>query len=105
MAFEINYYVKNKRKNWFAERYNLKFELNYPNSHTFSTPFNIDSDDDGVIATAWGLFSDGSLSSVVTSTYGSAFGDNLMKISSSGKLGLPADRWVKYSPEGIDKPE
>lgn len=35
-AFEINYYLKNKKKHWFANNWYLDIVTNYPNTHTFT---------------------------------------------------------------------
>lgn len=63
-AFEINYYLKNKRKHWFAEQYNLKIETYYPNNHTFIHYWNKSlSEWPVLVIMPWGVYKDGSVSS------------------------------------------
>ena len=69
-AFEINYYLKNNKKHWFAQQRDLKIETFYPNTHTFVhyytkslTEFPL------VIIAAWGVFKDGSVSSDMNYAY------------------------------------
>lgn len=64
-AFEINYYLKNKKKHWLAKNEYYEWEIitDYPNNHTFSYNnsymwyFTI------CFGYGWGVFKDGSLSS------------------------------------------
>lgn len=64
-AFEINYYLKQNKKHWYAEMLDWKIIKNYPNDDTFTytssssymSVFNI------CIAYGWGIFKDGTLSS------------------------------------------
>lgn len=62
-AFEINYYLKHKKKHWYAENWDMEIITDYPNNHTFkySTPYL--SIFPNCFAYAWGAFKDGSLSS------------------------------------------
>lgn len=63
-AFEINYYLKNKKKHWFAEQYNLKLETYYPNNHTFIHYYNKSLAEWPVLVIMpWGVYKDGSVSS------------------------------------------
>lgn len=58
-AFEINYYLKYKKKHWYAEYTGLEIVTDYPNNHTFSTYYTFPL----CIAYTWGIFKDGTLSS------------------------------------------
>lgn len=63
-AFEINYYLKNKKKHWYAEQRNLKIETYYPNTHTFVHYYTKPlAEWPLIIIAAWGVFKDGSVSS------------------------------------------
>ena len=35
-AFQINYYLKHKRKHWFANNWDMEIVTDYPNNHTFT---------------------------------------------------------------------
>lgn len=63
-AFEINYYLKYKKKHWFTEDAGMEIVTDYPNNHTFSTYYS--SYSSLCIAYAWGVFKDGTLSSNIT---------------------------------------
>lgn len=65
-AFEINYYIKNHKKHWFAENWGLKIETEYPNNHTFTYATSTLSQLPLLVAMAWGVFKDGSVSSDMT---------------------------------------
>lgn len=63
-AFEINYYLKNKKKHWFTEQYNLKIETYYPNNHTFVHYWDKSRAEWPVLVVMpWGVYKDGSVSS------------------------------------------
>lgn len=70
-AFEINYYIKNKKKHWLADNFGWEIILDYPNDHTFtyystSLPSDLQpyvSSIPWAFGSAWGVFKDGSLSS------------------------------------------
>ena len=65
-AFEINYYVTKRQKHWFAENWGLKIETEYPNNHTFTYTTSTLSQYPLLMAMAWGVFKDGSVSSDMT---------------------------------------
>lgn len=65
-AFEINYYIKNRQKHWFANNWNLKIETDYPNNHTFTYTTATMQQNPVLVAMAWGVFKDGSVSSDMT---------------------------------------
>lgn len=65
-AFEINYYIKNSRKHWFAENWGMKIETEYPNNHTFTHITSTLSQYPLLVAMAWGVFKDGTVSSDMT---------------------------------------
>lgn len=62
-AFEINYYLKNKKKHWLAENWNMEIVTDYPNNHTFTYSTTMLSSIPICFAYGWGVFKDGSLSS------------------------------------------
>lgn len=62
-AFEINYYIKHKKKHWYAENWGMEIVTDYPNNHTF-TYYTSDLNSFPIcFAYAWGVFKDGTLSS------------------------------------------
>lgn len=65
-AFEINYYLTKKKKHWFAENWGLKIETYYPNNHAFTHTTSSMSQYPLLVAMAWGVFKDGSVSSDMT---------------------------------------
>lgn len=65
-AFEINYYLTKHQKHWFAETWELKIETDYPNNHTFTYMTSTLSQYPLLVAMAWGVFKDGSVSSDMT---------------------------------------
>ena len=65
-AFEINYYQKKGKKHWFAENWGMKIETEYPNNHTFTFTTSTLSKCPLLVAMAWGVFKDGSVSSDMT---------------------------------------
>lgn len=70
-AFEINYYLKNKKKHWLSDQWGWEIVTDYPNNHTFnyystSLPADLQqyaSQIPWAFASAWGVFKDGTLSS------------------------------------------
>lgn len=69
-AFEINYYLKNNRKHWFAEQRNLVIETYYPNTHTFVHYYTKSlAEWPLVVIAGWGVFKDGSVSSDMNYAY------------------------------------
>ena len=70
-AFEINYYLKYKRKHWFAENWGWEIVTDYPNSHSFtyystSLPSELRPYVSAIpwcFASGWGVFKDGRISS------------------------------------------
>lgn len=94
MAYEINYYRTNGKKNWLSQSWNLNIELNYPNNHIFACKFNINAIYGGVIATTWGIFSNGSHSSDTTTVGGDVF-ENSIKSLKDGRKNNAAAEWLK----------
>ena len=94
MAFEINYYNKNGKKNWLSEACGLKIESNYPNDHTFSCAFNPYSLLSGVIATTWGIFSDGTRSSDITTVSGDTSESEIRSLNGSRKNSSEIE-WIR----------
>lgn len=94
MAFEINYYRNNGKKNWLAENWELQIELNYPNDHIFSYPYSTSYYYGGVIATTWGIFNDGTHSSDITTVAGDTYEENA--VSANGcKDNTSAIEWIR----------
>ena len=62
-AFEINYYLKNKKKHWFAENWEMEIVTDYPNNHTFTYSTTLLSYIPICFAYGWGVFKDGTISS------------------------------------------
>lgn len=65
-AFEINYYLTKRQKHWFASNWDMKIETDYPNNHTFTYATSTLSQNPLLVAMAWGVFKDGSVSSDMT---------------------------------------
>lgn len=65
-AFEINYYLTKRQKHWFASNWEMKIETDYPNNHTFTHVTSTLSQNPLLVAMAWGVFKDGSVSSDMT---------------------------------------
>ena len=81
-AFEINYYLKYGQKHWFANNWNLEIFTDYLNDHTFRHYTETLSTNPLVSAFAWGVFKDGTLSSVVRG-FQSDISDNKARIRRS----------------------
>lgn len=62
-AFEINYYLKYKKKHWYAENWQMEIVTDYPNNHTFTYSTSYLPVYPRCFAYAWGIFKDGTLSS------------------------------------------
>lgn len=62
-AFEINYYLKYKKKHWFAESWEMEIITDYPNNHTFTYSTYLLPVYSRCFAYGWGVFKDGTLSS------------------------------------------
>ena len=62
-AFEINYYLKYKKKHWYADSWAMEIETDYPNNNTFTYSTNYLSVLPRCFAYGWGVFKDGTLSS------------------------------------------
>lgn len=94
MAYEINYYIKNKKKNWLSEGWELQIEINYPNEHTFSCRYSTLYQYGGLIATAWGIFSDGTRSSDINTISADTYADAVNSLDSN-KKSLSGVEWIK----------
>lgn len=105
-AFQINYYLKNKKKHWLAKNEIWEWDIitNYPNDHTFihtnslmSVYFPI------CFAAGWGIFPDGKLSSDLLSfqvDINSNYTQQL-KVSRSSEANIPNNCVIRRS-EVID---
>ena len=62
-AFEINYYLKHKKRHWYAENWAMEIVTDYPNNHTFTYYTTYLPTFPLCFAYAWGVFKDGTLSS------------------------------------------
>lgn len=94
MAYELNYYIKNKRKNWLAESWDLLIETNYPNDHTFSCAYSDKYQFGGLIATTWGVFSDGTRSSDINTIFADTYEDESKSLNGE-KNSLTAKEWIR----------
>lgn len=65
-AFEINYYIQNKKKHWFAENWQLEIVTYYPNNHTFTYYTSLLDRNPLITIFARGVFKDGKESSDMT---------------------------------------
>lgn len=81
-AFQINYYIKNKKKHWFAENWNLKIETDYPNNHTFYCTSDLQKYP-LCFAYGWGIFKDGKLSSDIVGFQWNTSSNNVSHITSN----------------------
>lgn len=65
LAFEINYYLKNKKKHWLAKNDYYEWEIitNYPNNHVFSYTNYYMNYFPICFGYGWGVFNNGQLSS------------------------------------------
>lgn len=106
MAFELNYYNNKKKKNWLSERLKLKIETNYPNDHTFSCDYSEDAIFGGVIATTWGRFADGSMSSDITTIAADTFADEITSTRENKQSAIDWIRsqkgWIKTVPKDFE---
>lgn len=94
-AFEINYYLKYKKKHWFADALNMEIVTDYPNNHTFTYTTSNFSRLPVIVAYGWGVFKDGTLSSdLVGMQYDT---------SSSSAKQMRASRNINTSERGIVK--
>lgn len=107
MAYEINYFIKNGRKNWLAEGWELQIETNYPNDNTFSCAYSNLYQYGGLIATTWGVFNDGTRSSDINTisvdTYAEeaqSFNGNKKSISSVEWI-RNQKGWIKFSSKDL----
>lgn len=109
MAYEINYYLKNKKKNWLSENWDLQIETNYPNDHTFSCRYSNLYQFGGIIATAWGVFSDGTRSSDINTISADTYLDEVKSLGSNKKTSSEVEwirnqkGWIKFSSKDLKK--
>lgn len=66
MAFEINYYIKNEKKHWLADSWDMEIVTNYPNNHTFTYSTYYLTIYPICFAYGWGVFQNGTVSSDIT---------------------------------------
>ena len=62
-VFEINYYIKNRKKHWLAQNWELEIITNYPNTHTFVYETSDLYLYPYISICTWGVFGNGTLSS------------------------------------------
>jgi len=104
MAFEINYYINNHKKNWLSDVWGLRIETDYPNDHAFTCPLSTESEYGGMIAAAWGIFSDGTLSSDLHYVAGDMYSNDCIASPDHGKhVEQEQGKWVKYTPSSFNK--
>jgi len=66
-AFQINYYLKYKKKHWFTDNWKLTIETNYPNAHQFYHSSSLSlSSNSTITAWGWGVFENGNRSTCLT---------------------------------------
>lgn len=94
MAFEINYFIKNGKKNWLSENWRLNIETNYPNNHTFYCNLNTSYSYGGIIATTWGIFADGTRSSDITTVSGDIYSSESMSLNGE-KNSISEIEWIR----------
>lgn len=97
-AFEINYYLKNKKKHWLATEYNLEIVTDYPNSHTFTHYTSTLSTRPVAIAYGWGVFSDGRLSSDMIGFSWDTSSDDARQIMMSRSTDVPSGNLILKRP-------
>lgn len=97
-AFEINYYIKYKKKHWLAENWGMEIVLDYPNDNTFYYTGNI-SNIPLCVAQAWGVFKDGTLSSDIQGFQWDTSGINSIQMSSAHQNGLQENLIIRRSVE------
>lgn len=109
MAYEINYYINNKKKNWLSESWDLQIETNYPNDHTFSCSYSALYQYGGLIATAWGIFSDGTRSSDINSISSDTYADDVKSLNNKKSTSSDVEMlrkqkgWIKFSSKDLKK--
>lgn len=109
MAYEINYYINNKKKNWLSNNWELQIEINYPNDHTFSCFYSTMYQYGGLIATAWGVFSDGTRSSDINTISTDTYADEIKSLNSTKKSSTDVEwirnqkRWIKFTSRDMKK--
>ena len=86
-AFEINYYLKNKKKHWLAKNEYYEWEIieSYPNNHTFSYTSYLMTYFPICFGYGWGVFKNGTLSSDLLGFQvdTSSSGDNKIRMTRS----------------------
>lgn len=78
-AFEINYYLKYKKKHWLAESWDMEIVTDYPNNHTFTYYTTYLPYYPICFAYGWGVFKDGKLSSDLVGFQWDTSVDNAMR--------------------------
>lgn len=86
-AFEINYYIKNMKKHWFAENWEMEIVTDYPNNHTFTYNTIYLPILPTCIAYGWGIFKDGKLSSSIVGFQYDISNNNVSRITSNSDRG------------------
>lgn len=97
-AFEINYYLKNKKKHWLATEYNLEIVTDYPNSHTFTHYTSTLTTRPVAVAYGWGVFSDGRLSSDMIGFSWDTSSEDSRQINMSRNTGIPTGNLILKRP-------
>lgn len=98
-AFQINYYLKYKKKHWYAEDWDLEIITNYPNDNTF-TYVSLDMSDKPICAAyAWGVFENGTLSSDLMGFQWDTSANNIIHKSPSQQDDIQQNVIIKRSVE------
>lgn len=83
-AFEINYYLKHKKKHWYADNWDMEIVTDYPNNHTFTYNTSRLPEYPRCFAYGWGVFKDGTLSSdIIGFQWDTSSGSTIQKIVST----------------------
>lgn len=98
-AFEINYYLKNKKKHWLAKNdyYEWDIMLDYPNDHTFSYTSYLMSYFPVCFGYGWGIFENGNLSSDMLGFQVDTSADSSRQMKLSRTTDSPKDEIIKRS--------
>lgn len=98
-AFEINYYIKNKKKHWFAENWEMEIVTDYPNNHTFTYSTTYLPYFPICFAYGWGVFKDGSLSSDLVGFQWDTSTESAMRRATSHNTDIPKNTTLRRSVE------
>lgn len=82
-VFQINYYIKNKKKHWFTSQNDMEITTNYPNTHTFTHYTKTFSTNPIIRVCAWGVFKNGKESSDASLLRGDVSANNAPRLAKS----------------------